>query len=792
MNPTVAESLLADLNDAQREAVTAPDGPLLVVAGAGTGKTRVLTRRVAWKILHGADPRSVLAITFTNKAADVLKDRLRDLPGGYGVTAGTFHGFCALLLRRFADRVGRSTDFTILDKEDQTRLLRDLCGDLKIDTTTFRPAEFAQAISHRKNGGAGRPPALLSDGRFVEHLEKVAGGYEKKLVAASLYDFDDLLIEAVRVLRDVPEALLAARTRWSRLLVDEYQDTNGIQFELLKLLAGPAPDLTVVGDPDQSIYRWRGASIRNILRFREDFEGAKIVTLEENYRSTSRILAAAEAVIAGNRERYDKRLRTKNPEGRRVQELRSRDALEEGRRVVEHLKAERASGVEWSEMAVFFRVNHVSRGVEAALRNAGVPYALVSGTEFFERREVKDVLAYARLLENPRDEAAFSRVVNVPRRGVGDGSLEKVRAFATARGISVPEAAAEKVPGVSGKARQGLDHLLSCLVRLRSLPRSPVGTLLAAVAVETGYRQDLLAKEDDLERSRVENVDELVAAAREADRAQPGIVLRDFLERVTLSSEQDGFDERAGRVSLMTVHAAKGLEFDSVVVLGAEEGWFPHARSTARDEDVEEERRLFYVAMTRARKRLVLTHAAQRESWNGVERRDPSRFLLALPADVVETSDATGLYDRDRARAEGDPRPRFASFLAREGLSGRAAADLDAADVDPADVDQDVPADDVPAARPAPGARAGRPFASPPPPPPSDAVFERGGDLVPAVGERVSHPYFGEGVLVSTSGGGASLRVTVDFEGVGTKTILWSFARISRVAGEPGPRSDRP
>jgi len=758
--PDVADDLLADLNSAQREAVTAPAGPLLVVAGAGTGKTRVLTRRIAWRILHGADPRSILAITFTNKAAGVLKERLLDLPGGHAVTAGTFHGFCALLLRRFADRIGRSTEFTILDKEDQTRLLRDLCEDRKIDTTAYRPADFGHAISHRKNGGAGRPPSLLSDGRFVDHLGAIEKGYGDRLVASALFDFDDLLLEAVRVLEEVPEARASAQERWSMQLVDEYQDTNAIQLRLLALLASPSADVTAVGDPDQSIYRWRGATIRNILRFREDFPGARVVTLEENYRSTGRILRAAEAVIAENSERYEKRLVTASPAGERVIELRSAESLSEGRRVAQLLASWRGEGVEWSSMAVIFRVNHLSRGVETALSQAGIPYALVSGTEFFERREVKDVLAYARLLENPRDEAAFSRVVNVPRRGVGAGTLEKLRAYATARGIGVPEAAGHRVEGVSGKARKGLDHLLACLVGLRALPRSPVGPLLQAIATQTGYRAELLAREDDLERSRVENVDELIAAAREADRAQPGLALRDFLERATLSSEQDGFDERAGRVSLMTAHAAKGLEFDGVVVLGAEEGWFPHARSSARPEDVEEERRLFYVAMTRARRRLVLTHAAQRESWNGPERRDPSRFLLAIGGDAIETLDATGLYRRDRARREADPRPRFAAFLGREGIP-RTRPDASG---------------DDPVVRESPGA--------------VEPVLERAGEGVPGPGERVVHPFFGEGTLVATSGSAASLRVTVDFDDAGTKTILWSYARLTRAGGGSTARRD--
>ena len=742
------DDLLEGLNGPQREAVTAPAGPLLVIAGAGTGKTRVLTRRVAWKVARGAAPWAVLAITFTNKAADVLKERLGALPGGGSVTAGTFHAFCALLLRRFADRVGGSKDFTILDEEDRVRLLRTVLDDLKIDPTAHRPEAFVAGISHQKNGGAGRAPAGFADPRFVDDLTRVAPAYGARLKAAGLYDFDDLLLEAGRVLRESPEAAAEVRERWRHVLVDEYQDTNGIQFDLLKAIVGPdpSPDLTVVGDPDQSIYRWRGASIRNILRFQEDFAGARIVKLEENYRSSKRILGAAEAVIARNTERYEKRLWTGNADGERVLELGFPDASGEGHGVARLVSSWRDAGTPWSEIAVFVRVNHASRGIETALRNAGVPYAMVSGVEFFQRREVKDVLAYARLVENPRDEAAFSRVINAPRRGVGETSLSRVRAHATARGISVPEAAAEKVAGVPARARAGLDRLLACLARLRLLPRSPLGPLFQAIATESGYRQDLLEREDDLERSRVENVDELVAAAHEADRLRPDTTLRDFLERTALVSDQDGWDDRAGRVSVMSTHAAKGLEFDGVVVVGAEEGWFPHARSVDRPEDLEEERRLFYVAMTRARRRLVLTHVAQREGWRGLERRQPSRFLSDVPDALVETRDTTGLNPRERARAQA---------RAIEGVRRPS----------PWSVEE-------------PGARLDPEPAAP------EAVWTREGeDDAPAVGDRVAHPYFGEGVLLSSSGSGAQRRVTIAFDGAGTKTILWSYARLTRAPG---------
>jgi DNA helicase-2/ATP-dependent DNA helicase PcrA len=755
----VEAGVLEGLNEAQREAVTAPAGPLLVVAGAGTGKTRVLVRRVAWKILRGAPARSILAITFTNKAADVLKSRLASVAGGgagSGVTAGTFHGFCALLLRRYADRIGGAREFTILDVEDQTRLLRDLLNDLGIDPTLHRPAAYLSAISHRKNGAAGRKPATLRDARFVEDLARVEPAYAARLRASGLYDFDDLLLEAVRGLAEVPAVVEECRERWRHLLVDEYQDTNDVQRRLLVALAGPNPDLTAVGDPDQSIYRWRGASIRNILGFAEDFPGARVVKLEENYRSTRRILGAAEAVIAHNEHRIEKRLRTANVEGERVVEWRSRDAVEEAHSVVRLLTSWRGGGMPWSEMAVFVRVNHASRAVEIALRQAGIPYAVVSGVEFFQRREVKDVLAWARLVVNPRDEAAFVRAIEAPRRGVGNTSMSKIRAAATARGVSVPEAAAGEVAGLPKKVRAALADFLGVLMRLRALPRSPVGPLFEAISIQSGYRAELFAREDPIERSRVENVDEIVAAAREADLAAPGTTLEEFLERTALVSEQDGLRADEARVSLMTTHAAKGLEFEGVVVVGAEEGWFPHARSLADDDDVEEERRLFYVALTRAKTNLAVTHAAMRASFAGLERRDPSRFLLDVPDEVVEVRDATGLYQRVRARNESP------SLARRRAPPNSGEDSIDEFDAGP-QADPDVDADAGPG-----------------------AVYEREEAFAAAPGERVTHPYFGAGKVVAASGAGSSLRVTVEFEESGTRTLLWSRANLSRASGGGG------
>ena len=753
------EGLTADLNEAQRAAVTHPAGPLLVVAGAGTGKTRVLTRRVAWKIAHGASPRSVLAITFTNKAANVLKERLRVLPGGFDVTAGTFHGWCAMLLRRFADRIGGSKDFTILDTEDQTRLLRDVLSDLGAGSA-HRPELYARAISRVKNGGAtdlGRGARDVLG--FAELFPQVQTAYAQRLRAGALYDFDDLLLEAVRCLRESPDARDAIRGRWTHVLVDEYQDTNGVQASLLKELCADGGDLTVVGDPDQSIYRWRGAVIRNILDFAEDFPGAAIVKLERNYRSTSRILSAAESVIALNLERHDKRLFTENPAGEKAVEIRCRDAVDEGQVVVRRLRAWHAEGVPWNEMAVFFRVNHVSRGIETALRTADVPYEVVSGVEFFQRREVKDVLAYARLLENPRDEAAFSRVVNVPRRGVGSGTMDRLRAHATALGVSLAEAAAGDVPGVARGGRAGLDAFRGLLERLRALPRDSVGDLLEAVARDTGYLDELLGSEDDLERMRSENVGELIAAARQMEREAP-LSLRDFLERTSLVSDQDAYDENAPRVSLMTVHAAKGLEFEGVVVVGAEEGWFPHARNADSEAGVEEERRLFYVALTRAKRRLAVTICAVRDAWKGLEPRLASPFWLDVPDDLVEVVDPRGVHLRERARRQ--------ALLSTPWDS-------------PGD---DVPAGDDPTGDGGSGdaGDSGAGVVAE-----AETVLVRGGG-VPGPGDAVSHPFFGRGRLVATQGRGESLRVVVEFEAHGTKTLLWTYARLTREDDAKGLR----
>ncbi len=723
-----ADHLLEDLNAAQRAAVTHDARALLVVAGAGTGKTRALTRRVAWLITQGLPPHAVLAITFTNKAADELKRRLVTLPGGGGVWAGTFHGFGSFLLRRHGDAVGIDPRFTILDRDDQLSVLKAIYKDLDIEKGVLRPVDALAMISHRKNGGGGRPPIDLTMPGVAFIFDQLHDAYVERLRGADLLDFDDLLLDSVRLLEECDDVAALYRERFAHVLVDEYQDTNLVQRDLLRHLVGPHQRITVVGDPDQSIYRWRGAVVRNILDFGEDFEGAEQVLLERNYRSTGHILGAAEAVIERNRERHAKRLYTEREDGQRVLLTRCRDAEDEGRAVAAQVETWVRQGRRHDQIAVFYRINALSRGIELALNDRRIPYVIVAGTEFFQRREVKDVLSYARLIANPRDEAAFTRIVNVPRRGVGATSIQRLRDFALARELALTDAAprAEEA-GVSKRARGGLQRLLELFAKVRAMPRAPVAPILEALLEGSGYRATLEDSADDLDRSRLENVDELVAYAREFDAKEASGDLQSFLERAALVSDQDGYVGESGRVSLMSVHAAKGLEFPCVLIAGAEMGYFPHARSLGEDAGEEEERRLFYVAMTRAQDELAVSHAVRRQTYMGEEHRAPSPYILDIPEDRLER--------RDLATWSG-----ASSLFDQPSATGYA------------------------------------------PPPDDDVSVVRETGLGLEVGERVLHPYFGPGRLEEVGGGGADARVTVDFDVHGRKQLLLRHARLERLS----------
>ena len=736
------DSLVEDLNPAQREAVMHAGSPLLVVAGAGTGKTRVLTRRVAWLVAGGLPPWSVLAITFTNKAARVLRSRLGDLPRGEDVHAGTFHGFGAWLLRRYGDAIGIDKNFTILDREDQRRLLKALVGDLGYEDLKLRPAAISAWLGHAKNGGAGKGPADLRSPHLQEPLERLARAYHERLRASSLLDFDDLLLESLRLLVEGEGVAEELHRRFSHVLVDEYQDTNLVQRDLLMRLVGPRKKVTAVGDPDQSIYRWRGAAVSNILGFGEDFPGTHTVLLEQNYRSTANILDAVEPVIARNKGRHAKRLYTQAERGEKVMLLRSYDGREEARRITQLLTSWRDEGLAWSDMAIFYRVNSHSRALELALREAGLPYVVIAGVEFFQRREVKDVLAYARLVLNPKDEAAFLRAVGAPKRGVGDTSLKRLRRAALDKGVSLYEAALDGVPDIRGRAKTGLARFVALIEEWRSKRPASVRAQLESIVRDSGYEEELRGQEDDIERSRLENVQELVAYAGEFDRTDPEAGLEGFIERTSLVADQDAYEEDGGRVNLMSVHAAKGLEFDGVIVSGAELGYFPHSRSLEDDAGVEEERRLFYVAMTRARKKLALAFALQRVTWSGLEPRRPSPFLEDIPGGVLS------FVDDDEM--PGASYGGGSSLPGRSGYSGSHGGGGAGASYD------DEPPSDTPVVR------------------------ETGGAL--ASGDRVKHPYFGTGTLESISGSGPDTRVTVDFDSRGRKQMQMRYAKLEKLS----------
>ncbi len=745
----MASIALHDLNERQREAVTHPGGPLLVVAGAGTGKTRVLTHRVAWLVEQGVHPSSILAITFTNRAAGVMRDRLADLDVDRGVWAGTFHGFGAYLLRRHGEDVGIDPQFTILDRDDQRRLLTRLIKEIGHHASGFKPRELAALISLRKQGRQSiREDRRLESRGLMSAFDEAFAEYQRKLTQGSLVDFDDLLAEAVRLLVDVEDTRELLRERFTHILVDEYQDTNVMQRDLVMRLLSPTRDLTAVGDPDQSIYSWRGAAVKNILNFERDVEGATTVVLDQNYRSTKAILYASEAVIDKNEDRPKKVLRTENPEGTPMHVVRCANADDEGLAIARLAERWAEHGGALGEMAVFYRVNALSRAIELGFRTLRVPYIVVAGIEFFQRREVKDLVCYLRLVVNPGDIAAFDRVVNVPKRGIGATSLSRFRVAAAEQGLSAAMWAARGEVGVlKGRARKGMERFAELLAVARAMPDTPVAPILNHLVRATGYRNALEDHPDEMERQRVENIDELIAYARQYDATEAEGNLLGFLERVALVSDQDDPEDPVGRVNLMSVHAAKGLEYDHVVIAGSESGLFPHERSMEEHESREEERRLFYVAMTRARKRLTATYAMRRMTYQGPTSPLPSPYLLDVPEAWRTVED----------RVSGRPgqvlrrRPRF--DYADPSVLGPDAYDRD------------------------PEPQVGQHDEAQPET--NEVVREE--SLGVAVGDRVAHPFFGEGVLTAVAGAGARTRVTVDFSAYGEKQLLLTYARLERI-----------
>jgi DNA helicase II / ATP-dependent DNA helicase PcrA len=630
------ERYLADLNDVQREAVLATEGPLLVVAGAGSGKTRVLTYRVAHLIQAcGVEPQEILAITFTNKAAGEMRARLEGLLGDVArkIWILTFHAACGRILRREAPRLGYRTNFTIYDQADQVRLVKACLEELERDPKRFVPRGVHAQISNAKNQLIGPGDYRGRVASFYDQtVADVYELYQRRLHASNAVDFDDLLLLTVEVLERFPEALTRWRKAFRYVLVDEYQDTNHAQYRLLQLLAGEHRNLCAVGDPDQSIYAFRGADIRNILEFERDFGETRTVALEQNYRSTNSILEAANAVIAHNRERKPKNLWSELGEGDPVRALEVEDEHAEARFVAAEIAALVEEGYSSDEIAVFYRTNAQSRVLEDVLVRQGIAYQVIGGPRFYERAEIKDAIAYLQVIDNPYDAVSLQRIANRPRRGIGDTSLARLQTYADAQGISLWEALDRAdeagLAAAPLRAVQGLRGLLQSLqagALELTLPE-----LVERTLKRSGYLEALEAERTIEAQGRIENLQELVGVAQEyqATAAEPS--LSSFLQEISLYSDQDAIREEGSLVTLMTLHNAKGLEFRAVFMIGMEEGIFPHARSI-EEQGIEEERRLCYVGMTRAQERLVLTHAMGRSLYGSRNYNLPSRFLDELP-----------------------------------------------------------------------------------------------------------------------------------------------------------------
>lgn len=664
-----------DLTESQREAVEHYEGPLLVVAGPGSGKTRVITRRIARLIERGVHPSEILAITFTNKAARVMSERVQTLLPRSFIWVSTFHKFCAKLLRQHASVVGLSPNYTIYDVSDQLTLIRSVMHDLDFDTTHFPPAKLQAMISRAKNQlMTAEQFAIKQSASVGNHLDavltRVFPEYQKRLLESNAVDFDDLLVHVAGMLADHDELRRSLDERYRFILVDEYQDTNRAQYQIVAALSQVERNLCVTGDPDQSIYGWRGAQIENILRFEHDFPGVKLIRLEENFRSTPEILAVADRLIQHNVQRKAKRLRPMRPEGEPVELRKYLDGLDEATSVSAEIGGLVQSGQrQWSDFAIFYRVNSMSRSLETALSRLRIPYQIAGGLAFYERAEIKDLLAYLRLIDNPRDGIAFLRVVNNPTRGVGKGSLERLVTWADAAGVELLNAArhSERAPKLSKKAAVGLRSFAGLIDELSDLAanpfgegagdaefnfedsgagqagaeaavstRGPVETVLRAILERTGYYQQYEGMIDEDGIQRKSNVDELVSSAAMFDRQcaeQEQIpTIGGFLETASLAQDVDSLQDDSGAVTLMTLHAAKGLEFPHVYLVGVEQNLIPHERAIRENDKqgLEEERRLLFVGITRAQDRLVLTHAERREMHGRTLSTITSDFLSEM------------------------------------------------------------------------------------------------------------------------------------------------------------------
>ena len=643
MSTTAApETLLEGLNEPQREAVQHGEGPLLILAGAGSGKTAVLTRRIAYLVHTGAARAGeILAITFTNKAAQEMRERVEVLVGrrARSMWVMTFHSACVRMLRAEGDKLGYTRGFTIYDEADSVRLIKQCMDELDVDPKRFAPRAIKRQISDAKNQLIDAEGYRIKVGSFFEQTAAdVYEIYEQRAHSMNAMDFDDLLFRCVNLFELFPEVLEKYRAQFRWVLVDEYQDTNRAQYRWLQLLAGNHRNLCVVGDEDQAIYGFRGADIRNILEFEDDFQDATVIRLEQNYRSTQTILSAANGVVANNVARKSKTLWTDLGEGDPIHIRELEDEHAEARFVVNEIERIVDQGGSRDEVAVFYRTNAQSRVLEDMLTRYKLPYQVIGGTKFYERAEIKDAMAYLTLLVNPHDVVAFQRVVNSPRRGIGDTTQARIVGHANTLGEPVWDVASspEEVPGLGAAAVKAVDRFMSIMERLRERVESAsVGDLLEETLSESGYREALEAERTIEAQGRLENLQELVGVAREYDSVAEEPALEEFLQQIALFADQDALRDDEGTVTLMTLHNAKGLEFPVVFIIGCEEGVFPHSRAV-ESGDLEEERRLCYVGITRARRELFVSYARMRALYGQRDWNLPSRFIDEIPADLTD------------------------------------------------------------------------------------------------------------------------------------------------------------
>ena len=759
---------LSMLNPQQRLAAETLEGPVLILAGAGSGKTRALTCRVANLMDHGVPARSILALTFTNKAAREMKERIVRLVGDQAEDAwiSTFHSTCARILRRDIEKLGYSRSFVIYDDDDQGTVIKEILKRLNIDEKFLPPKEIRAKISDAKN-------KLLSPDEWFAKSERdhrsqmlhdVFVEYETRLKALNALDFDDLLVKTLELLADHPPVLESYRARFQYVLVDEYQDTNYAQYMLVKLLTDRSRNLCVVGDDDQSIYGWRGADIRNILDFEKDYPDATVIKLEQNYRSTANILDAANQVIAHNTGRKEKALWTESGEGEPIKLFCAGDEREEAAWVADRIRQLGRQGESYGRIAVLYRTNAQSRVIEEMLMRSGIPYKVFGGQKFYDRKEIRDVVAYLRVIVNPADDVSLKRIINVPKRAIGDSTVQELVNHARENDMPLYSALSDIPDTLSSRPRKCVSDFFLLMTMLTAMKEAlPLSEFVKTLVEKTGLMEQYQREDTEESRTRVENMQEFLGAVEEFARASENATLEEYLENVALVTDLDQQEDERGYVTLMTLHSAKGLEFPNVFMTGLEEGVFPSGRSLMDESRMEEERRLCYVGITRAQKRLFISRASQRMLYNQVNHNAPSRFLEEIPPRLLQDEWA----EKKEAAFKGVPQsaPRRGGYGSGYGMrSAPAMADLgkprltlhgDALGI--------------------PGVQKG--FA------PSKARELASGAMQNLFqkGDRVMHRKFGEGQVVAVNGRGADARIQIEFTAYGVKEFSLSIAPIVKL-----------